>query len=118
MRSRTIAFIINDFQKSESVTILPFDRNSSTSSCRSILQDGTNKNSPVEQNDAGCSKRSSNEAAGESQPEAYPLGYVEDCDEPRTKLGTFFSSLLGFRLDTFNFKPDLDLVPDNEPAAV
>jgi len=23
-------------------------------------------------------------AAGESQPEAYPLGYVEDCNEPRT----------------------------------
>ena len=44
----------------------------------------------------GCSKRSSNEAAGESQPEAYPQGYVEDCDEPRTKLGAFFSSLLAF----------------------
>ncbi len=42
---------------------------------------------------AGCSNRSSNEAAGESQPEAYPQGYVEDCDEPRTKLGAFFSSL-------------------------
>jgi hypothetical protein len=45
-------------------------------------------------NCSGCSKRSSNEAAGESQPEAYPLGYVEDCDEPRTKLGAFFSILL------------------------
>jgi hypothetical protein len=43
---------------------------------------------------AGCSKRPSNEAAGESKPEAYPLGYVEDFDEPRTKLGAFFSSRL------------------------
>ena len=42
----------------------------------------------------GCSKRPSNEAAGESKPEAYPLGYVEDFDEPRTKLGAFFSSRL------------------------
>jgi hypothetical protein len=43
---------------------------------------------------AGCSKRSSNEAAGELKPEAYPLGYVEDFDELRTKLGAFFSSRL------------------------
>ena len=35
-----------------------------------------------------------NEAAGETNPEAYPLGYVEDFVEPRTKLGAFFSSLL------------------------
>ena len=25
------------------------------------------------------------------KPEAYPLGYVEDFDKPRTKLGAFFS---------------------------
>ena len=31
-------------------------------------------------------------AAGDSNPEAYPLGYVEDFDEPRTKLGAIFSS--------------------------
>ena len=31
------------------------------------------------------------------EPEAYPLGYVEDSCEPRTKLGAFFSSRL--RLD-------------------
>jgi len=43
---------------------------------------------------SGCSKRTSSEAAGESKPEAYPQGYVEDFDEPRTKLATFFSSLL------------------------
>src|SRR6185295_2279711 len=49
---------------------------------------------PQQSDSAGCSKRSTNEAAGESQPEAYPLGYVEGCDDPRTKLGTFFSSLL------------------------
>jgi len=28
------------------------------------------------------------------KPEAYPQGYVEDFDEPRTKLEGFFSSLL------------------------
>jgi len=38
---------------------------------------------------AGCSKSSSSKAAGESNPEAYPLGYVEDLDEPRTKLAGF-----------------------------
>ena len=32
-------------------------------------------------------------AAGESKPEAYPLGYVEDFDEPRTKLANIFSIL-------------------------
>ena len=43
---------------------------------------------------AGCSKRLFSEAAGESKPEAYPQGYVEDFDEPRTKLADFFSILL------------------------
>ena len=43
---------------------------------------------------AGCSKRPSSKAAGESKPEAYPLGYVEDFDEPRTLLADFFSTLL------------------------
>ncbi len=33
-------------------------------------------------------------AAGESKPEAYPLGYVEDFDELRTPLADFFSILL------------------------
>ena len=40
-------------------------------------------------------KKAANEAAGERKPEAYPLGYVEDFVEPRTKLGVFFSSLMG-----------------------
>jgi hypothetical protein len=40
---------------------------------------------------AGCSKSSPGKAAGESNPEAYPQGYVEDFDEPRTKLADFFS---------------------------
>jgi hypothetical protein len=44
---------------------------------------------------AGCSKRLSSKAAGESEPQAYPQGYVEDCDEPRTKLADFFSILRG-----------------------
>jgi hypothetical protein len=43
---------------------------------------------------AGCSKRPSRKAAGESNPEAYPRGYVEDFDESRTKLADFFSILL------------------------
>jgi hypothetical protein len=30
---------------------------------------------------------------GESNPEAYPRGYVEDFDEPRTMLADFFSIL-------------------------
>ena len=36
----------------------------------------------------------SSKAADESKPEAYPQGYVEDFDEPRTKLAEFFSILL------------------------
>jgi len=72
----------------------------------------------ADEHNAGCSKRSSNEAAGESQPEAYPLGYVEDCDEPRTKLAAFFSSLLGLRFDTFYLKPYLNLIADDKPAAI
>jgi hypothetical protein len=43
---------------------------------------------------SGCSKRPSSEAAGESKPEAYPQGYVEDFDESRTKLADFFSILI------------------------
>ena len=39
-------------------------------------------------------KKAVSEAAGESKPEAYPQGYVEDFDEPRTKLEDFFSILL------------------------
>ena len=39
-------------------------------------------------------KKAVSKAAGESKPEAYPLGYFEDFDEPRTKLAGFFSSLL------------------------
>ena len=44
---------------------------------------------------SGCSKRPSSKAAGESKPEAYPQGYVEDFDELRRKLADFFSILLG-----------------------
>jgi hypothetical protein len=44
---------------------------------------------------AGCSKRLFSKAAGELKPEAYPRGYVEDFDEPRTTLADFFSILLG-----------------------
>jgi hypothetical protein len=55
---------------------------------------------------AGCSKRLSSKAAGKSKPEAYPLGYVEDFDEPRTKLAAFFSILLkGRRREPLNPSP-------------
>ncbi len=36
----------------------------------------------------------SSKARGEREPEAYPLGYVEDCFEPRTKLEVIFTILL------------------------
>jgi len=38
-------------------------------------------------------KKAVSKAAGESNPEAYPQGYVEDFDETRTKLAGFFSIL-------------------------
>ena len=40
-----------------------------------------------------CSNEQTSEAAGEQQPEAYPLWYVEDCFDPRTKLDERFSIL-------------------------
>jgi hypothetical protein len=42
-------------------------------------------------------KKVSNKAAGETKPQAYPLGYVEDFGEPRTQLGTFFSILRDYK---------------------
>jgi hypothetical protein len=56
---------------------------------------------------AGCSKRPFSKAAGESKPEAYPRGYVEDFDEPRTTLADFFSILLVRLLGTV--EPDAKL---------
>jgi hypothetical protein len=44
---------------------------------------------------AGCPKRPSSKAAASADREAYPLGYVEDLNDARTKLADFFSSLLG-----------------------
>jgi hypothetical protein len=38
-------------------------------------------------------KKSVSKAAGEQEPEAYPLGYVEDSCKLRTKLADFFSIL-------------------------
>jgi hypothetical protein len=43
---------------------------------------------------AGCSKRPSSKAAASEDPEAYPLGYVEDLNDARTTLADFFSILL------------------------
>ena len=39
----------------------------------------------------GMLKMVASEAAGEKNPEAYPLGYVEEFFELRTKLGAIFS---------------------------
>ena len=39
-------------------------------------------------------KQLASKAAGEKQPEAYPLGYVEDCFDLRTPLEGRFSSRL------------------------
>jgi hypothetical protein len=61
---------------------------------RSPLINGTDVVGQQENTPTGCSKRPSSKAAGESKPEAYPLGYVEDFDEPRTKLADVFSILL------------------------
>ena len=47
-------------------------------------------------------------AAGESKPEAYPPGYVEDFDEPRTMLADFFSILLVRLLGTVKADNKLD----------
>jgi hypothetical protein len=46
----------------------------------------------IEAGDQRLLKKPVNKAAGEKIPEAYPLGYVEDFFEPRTKLAGFFSS--------------------------
>ena len=46
---------------------------------------------------AGCSNRSSSKAAASEEPEAYPLGYVEDLSDARTLLADCFSILLGAR---------------------
>ena len=43
-----------------------------------------------------CSKWPSGEAAGGKRPEAYPLGYVEDRFEPRTKPEAIFNRQVGF----------------------
>ena len=45
-------------------------------------------------NHAGCSKSSSSKATASEDPEAYPLGYVEDLSDARTTLANFFSILL------------------------
>ena len=46
-------------------------------------------------------------AAGESKPEAYPQGYVEDFDEPRTTLAACFNilRLSHMRCDTLMIAP-------------
>src|SRR5438309_3637335 len=41
-------------------------------------------------------------------PEAYPLGYVEDASEPRTKLAAVFNILLSRQARDLDYRPDLD----------
>ena len=53
-----------------------------------------NRKSHSRESPTGSSKWPSSKAAGESKPEAYPQGYVEDFDEPSTKLAAVFSFLL------------------------
>jgi hypothetical protein len=43
-------------------------------------------------------------AAGDAAPEAYPLGYVEDASEPRTKLEICFSILRLATIGRFGFE--------------
>ena len=54
---------------------------------------------------ARCSKSPSSKAAASEGPEAYSQGYVEDRDEPRTKLGDFFSIRLGLFDRFFEQRP-------------
>lgn len=56
---------------------------------------------------------SSNEAAGKSKPEAYPQGYVENCDEARTKLEAFFRRLRQAAQTDYPARPQ----PKNRPQA-
>ena len=56
-------------------------------------------------------KSPSSKAAGESKPEAYPLGYVEDFDDPRTMLAAFINSLLAVRWACVSPRSDTHLDP-------
>src|SRR5205085_12639336 len=69
--------------------------------CTNRIDTGAPLADPVENDPAGCSKsprfspaQPAGKAAGELKPQACPQGYVEDFDEPRTMLASFFSILL------------------------
>jgi hypothetical protein len=72
----------------------PFTANADTLAATGNAQRSVRQRIAENTPPAGCSKSSSSEAAGESKPEAYPQGYVEDFDKPRTKLADFINSLL------------------------
>jgi hypothetical protein len=55
----------------------------------------------------GCSKRLSSKAAASERPETYPLGYVEDLNDARTKLAGFFSILLDNHEGEYHALPNL-----------
>ncbi len=65
---------------------------------------------PRENTPAGCSKRLSSKAAASEDPEAYPLGYVEDLNDARTLLADFFSIMLLARVGNGNAHDDLRTV--------
>src|SRR6185295_1143467 len=66
----------------------------------------------MKEHHAGCSKSPFSKAAGESKPEAYPQGYVEDFDELRTPLAGFSSILQKVRL----LEPLALLLHDRRPS--
>ena len=57
------------------------------------------------------------QGAGESKPEAYPRGYVEDFDEPRTKLAAIFSILLKEPLRAEKVRPRRPRVRNSQTDA-
>ena len=71
------------------------------------------------QNSRRVLKKSVQQGRGEPKPEAYPLGYVEDFDEPRTLLAGFFSILLKVSclddvLNAINVEPVPGCVQDSD----
>jgi len=45
---------------------------------------------------------------GQEAPEAYPLGYVEDASEPRTRLAAVFNILLSRQSRNLDHRPNFD----------
>ncbi len=59
-------------------------------------------------------KKAVQRGRNERRPEAYPLGYVEDLSDARTKLAVFFSILLGgnrWKLRTMSLMSSFERLP-------